>query len=171
MGYPDGQPPVPVIHSVELFAGYLRDGRIKIDPEKRIKEPVTYQDPCNLSRNGNLAGFGRELIGYLADDFREMEPNHEHNHCCGGGGGFIPMGPPFKRRRMASGKIKAEQIRATGAKLIIVPCHNCFDQINDLNKEYDLGVQVKSFKELITEAMIVPEELKPREEDEETAEE
>jgi Fe-S oxidoreductase len=153
-----------VIHSVELFAKYLREGRIKIDPEKRIKEPVTYQDPCNLSRNGNLAGFGREIVSYLADDFREMQPNREHNHCCGGGGGFIPMGSPFKKRRMESGKVKAEQIRATGAKIAIVPCHNCFDQIRDLSKEYELGVTVKSFKELITETMIIPEEFQPKEE-------
>jgi Fe-S oxidoreductase len=166
LGYPDGQPPVPVIHSVEMFAGYLREGRIKIDPEKKIKEPVTYQDPCNLSRNGNLARLGRELISYLCEDFREMTPNHEHNHCCGGGGGFIPMGPPFKKRRLESGRIKAEQIRATGAKLIIVPCHNCFDQIQDLSKEYDLGVKVKSFKEIITEIMIVPDEFIPKEDEE-----
>jgi Fe-S oxidoreductase len=152
---------------VELFAGYLRDGRIKIDPAKKIKEPVTYQDPCNLSRNGNLAGFGRYIISHLAEDFREMTPNREHNHCCGGGGGFIPMGPPFKKRRMESGRIKAEQIRATGAKIAIVPCHNCFDQIRDLNKEYDLGIQVKSFKELITETMIIPEQFQPKDEPEE----
>ena len=149
---------------MELFAKYLREGRIKIDPEKRIKERVTYQDPCNLSRNGDLAEYGRELISYLADDFVEMQPNREHNHCCGGGGGFIPMGSPFKRRRMESGKVKAEQIRATGATLVISPCHNCFDQIRDLSKEYDLGIKVKQFKELITEAMIIPEEFQPKEE-------
>ncbi len=156
-----------MIHSVELFAKYLREGRIKIDPEKRIKERVTYQDPCNLSRSGDLAGYGREIISYLADDFVEMQPNREHGHCCGGGGGFIPMGPPFKRRRMESGRVKAEQIRATGATLAIVPCHNCFDQIRDLSKEYELGVKVKSFKELITETMIIPEEFKPKEETDE----
>lgn len=95
-----------------------------------------------------------------------MTPNREHNHCCGGGGGFIPMGPPFKKRRIQSGRIKAEQIRATGAKIVVVPCHNCFDQIRDLSKEYDLGVKVLSFKELITEMMIVPEHLQPPEDEE-----
>jgi Fe-S oxidoreductase len=136
-----------------------------------VRERVTYQDPCNLSRNGDLARYGREIIPYLADDFVEMTPNFEHNHCCGGGGGFVPMGPEYKRRRMESGKIKAEQIRATGAKIVIVPCHNCFDQIRDLSKEYDLGVHVKSFKELITESMIIPEEFIPKEEDEEEGQE
>jgi Fe-S oxidoreductase len=152
---------------VEIYAKYLREGRIKIDPAKKIKEPVTYQDPCNLSRNGNLAEFGRYIVSHLAEDFREMQPNREHNHCCGGGGGFIPMGPPFKKRRIESGRVKAEQIRATGAKIIVVPCHNCFDQIKDLSKEYDLGVKVLSFKELITETMIIPDEFIPKDEEDE----
>lgn len=163
MGLPKGEPPVPVIHAVQFYAEYLRDGRIKIDPAKKITEPVTYQDPCNLSRNGDLAEHGREAVSYFAANFVEMQPNREHNHCCGGGGGFVPMGPPFKRRRMESGKVKAEQIKATGAKMVIVPCHNCYDQIKDLNKEYNLGIEVKSLKEVITETMIIPDELKAKE--------
>lgn len=160
-GYQDGKPPVEIIHSVRLFYEYLRDGRIKIDPDKMIEEPITYQDPCNVSRNGGLWEEGRKIMGYLAKDFRDMSPNRDHNHCCGGGGGFIPMGAEFKKRRMESGRIKAEQIKATGAKIVVTPCHNCFDQVRDLGKEYDLGIKVVSFKELICEAMIIPEKFQP----------
>jgi len=166
-GYLNGKPPLEIVHSVRLFYEYLRDGRIKIDPAKRIKEPLTYQDPCNVSRNGGLWEEGRRIIEYLADDFRDMSPNRDYNHCCGGGGGFIPMGPEFKKRRMISGKVKAEQIRATGAKIVITPCHNCFDQVRDLNKEYELGVKVLTFKEIITETMIIPEKFMPLENEEE----
>ena len=42
---------------------------------------------------------------------------------------------------------------------MIAPCHNCYDQIHDLSEEYHLGVKVMSFKEIIREAMIVPEHL------------
>jgi Fe-S oxidoreductase len=166
-GYRNGKPPIPIVHSVQLFYEYLRDGRIKIDPDKMLEEPATYQDACNISRNGGLWKEGREIMKYISKDFRDMEPNSEYNHCCGGGGGFIPMGGEFKKRRLESGRVKAEQIRATGAKTIIVPCHNCFDQIRDLNKEYDLGVKVVSFKEVITEAMIIPEKFQPIEKDDE----
>ncbi len=167
LGYQDGKPPVNVVHSVKVFYEYVRDGRIKIDPDKMIEGPVTYQDPCNVSRNGGLWEEGRALTRLLCKDFRDMSPNKDLNHCCGGGGGYIPMGPEFKKRRMISGQIKAEQIRATGAKIVIVPCHNCFDQIRDLDKEYGLGVKVMSFKEIICESMIVPEKFQPRDEDEE----
>lgn len=45
--------PFKVIHSVELFAQYIREGRLKFD--RKITEPVAYQDPCNISRSGGLA--------------------------------------------------------------------------------------------------------------------
>lgn len=170
-GCAGGKPPVEVIHSVRLFYEYLRDGRITIDPDKMLTEPVTYQDPCNVSRNGGLWEEGRQIIGYIAKDFRDMSPNRDHNHCCGGGGGYIPMGPEFKKRRMISGRIKAEQIKATGAKIVITPCHNCFDQVRDLNKEYELGVKVLSFKEILTEIMTIPEKFQPLEEEEQGDEE
>ena len=165
-GCAGGKPPLEIVHSVGLFYEYLRDGRIKIDPDKMLTVPVTYQDPCNVSRNGGLWEEGRKIIPYLANDFRDMRPNREHNHCCGGGGGYIPMGPEFKKRRMLSGRVKAEQIRETGAEIVITPCHNCFDQIKDLDKEYELGVKVLSFKEIITEMMIIPEKFQPLDEEE-----
>ena len=156
-----------VVHSVLLFSEYLREGRIKLDKSVFASERCTYQDPCNVSRNGGLARAGREVVKYLTDDFVEMEPHGEYNFCCGGGGGFIPMAGPFRERRLKAGKVKAEQIRATGATICITPCHNCYDQLRDLNKEYDLGIRVLSFKEMFEEALIIPEELKARENDEE----
>jgi Fe-S oxidoreductase len=57
-------------------------------------------------------------------------------------------------------ELKAQQIKATGAKIVITPCHNCFDQINDLSEEYELGVSARSFKEIIVESMIIPEHMK-----------
>jgi Fe-S oxidoreductase len=158
-GYHDGKPPVEVIHSVQLFYEYLRDDRIQI--REKLKDPVTYQDPCNVSRNGGLSEQGRGIIEYIAEDFRDMKPNREHNHCCGGGGGYIPMGPEFKKRRMISGRVKAEQIKATGAKIVITPCHNCYDQLTDLNEEYNLGIKVSSLKEIICDIMVIPDEFKP----------
>ena len=163
-GYQGGKPPVEVVHFVRLMYEYLRDGRIKIDPAKKIKAPITYQDPCNVSRNGGLWEEARNIIPYIAEDFRDMSPNRDHNHCCGGGGGIMPMGPKYKPVRMASGRVKAEQIRATGAEIVITPCHNCFDQINDLSEEYDLGVTALALKEILVEAMMVPEHMKLEEE-------
>jgi Fe-S oxidoreductase len=149
---------------VQVFHDYIKEGKIKLDPAKKITKPVTYQDPCNISRSGGLWEEARFLMNELCTDFRDMAVNREYNHCCGGGGGYIPMGSEFRPRRMASGKVKAEQIKETGAEMLVVPCHNCYDQIKDLNKEYDLGIEVVHFKTIIPQVWDLPDNLKPKEE-------
>ena len=156
-----------MIHSVELFHDYLDQGIIKLS--KKVTEPTTLQDPCNVVRSGGLAAKNRHVAEMLSEDFRPMDNQGNYNYCCGGGGGAIPMGGEMRKQRMKCGKIKAEQIRATGAKIVLVPCHNCIDQIRDLNKEYDLGIKAVHFKEVIAHNMIIPEHMIPKEEGEEEA--
>ena len=78
----------------------------------------------------------------------------------------MPIGGEIKKHRLKSGKIKADQIRETGAKIVFVPCHNCIDQIRDLSKEYDLGIKAVHFKEIISEHMEIPVEMIPKDEEE-----
>ena len=78
----------------------------------------------------------------------------------------MPMGGEMKKYRLACGKIKAEQIRETGAKVVLVPCHNCIDQIRDLIKEHKIDAKAVHFKEAISEHMVIPEEMIPKEEEE-----
>jgi Fe-S oxidoreductase len=139
---------------LELVAGYLTDGRIAVDPA-RIKGRVTLHDPCNLVRHGGIFGPQREILKAVAGDFVEMTPNRERNYCCGGGGGQLSMGR-FKARRLAAGKVKADQIRATGATIVAAPCHNCQDQLGELAKHYQLPVVVKGVTELVAEALVSP---------------
>lgn len=157
-------PEQEVIHSVELFHDYIRDGRIKL--KAKIKEPTTLQDPCNVVRNGGLAYKNRRLAEYLSEDFRPMKYQGNYNYCCGGGGGAMPMGGEMKKHRLKSGRIKAEQIRETGAKIVFVPCHNCIDQIRDLSNEYNLGIKAIHFKEAISELMLIPDQMLPNEDEE-----
>ena len=164
LGVEGGKPPVTVTHPVRLYLEFIKSGRIKLDPSKRITEPVTIQDPCSLSRNGGLADELREIVSLFASDVREMTPTREYNHCCGGGSGLIPMGGDWRKERMKAGVVKADQIRETGAKIVFTPCHNCHDQITDLSKEYDLGVKAMYLKDHITEAMLLPDDMVPREE-------
>jgi Fe-S oxidoreductase len=167
-GRRDGKPPVPCLHYVEWLAEALRTGKIKIDPAKRLKVPVTYQDSCNYVRNYGLAEIGREILSYIVEPgyLIEMTPNKEHNYCCGGGGGFNGIGL-YRPQRNKALITKRDQIKATGAKLVISPCHNCWDAIRDLEEEYHIGISWTFLKPLIVKMAVVPEHLRPKEEDEE----
>lgn len=161
----DGSTPVEYIHYVQWLAEALREGKIKIDPAKKIKEPVTLQDSCNYVRNHGLGEYTREIMSYIAEDFREMPDNREYNYCCGGGGGLNGIGKYRKERDVAL-KCKRDQILATGAKYVIAPCHNCWDAIRDLEEVYEEGITYSFLKPLIIEMAIVPDHLKPKEDEE-----
>ena len=164
-GVKSGKTPVETLHYVEWVAEALRTGKLKIDPSKKIKEPVTYHDSCNYIRNGGLSHIGREIMSYIAEDFREMTPNGDHNFCCGGGGGLNGIGK-YRKERNIGQKVKRDQILATGAKLVITPCHNCWDAIRDLEEEYKIGIRWSFLKPLLLGMVVVPEHMKPKEEKE-----
>jgi len=164
-GREDGQPPAPYIHYVEWLAEALRTGKLKIDPAKRIKEPVTLQDSCNYVRNQGLKNVTREIMSYIVEPgyFVEMAPNREHNYCCGGGGGFNGIGRYREQRNVALRK-KMDQILDTGCKLVVAPCHNCWDAIRDLEEEYEIGIRWSFLKPLVIGMLDVPEHLLPKDE-------
>jgi Fe-S oxidoreductase len=162
-GRKDGKPPVESIHYVEWVAEALRTGKLKIDPAKKIKEPVTYQDSCNYIRNAGLGDIAREIMGYIAEDFREMTPCREHNFCCGGGGGLNGIGR-YREQRNIGLKMKRDQILATEANLVVSPCHNCWDAIRDMEEIYNIDIKWSFLKPLLLSMVEVPEHLKAKDE-------
>jgi len=150
-----GRPlPFKVRSFVEVMADYLAGGRLRLDPAKN-PERVTLHDPCNLVRNGGVIEEQRTLLRAAAGDFVEMTPNREDNYCCGGGGGMLAASE-HTSRRIEAGRIKADQIRSTGAKVVASPCHNCIDQLMELNRSYKLGVEVRTLAEIVADALVLP---------------
>jgi len=143
--------PVSMRSVLELLDEYIESGRISVDPEKNT-ERVTLHDPCNLVRLGGVSEPQRRILRRVTKDFVEMTPNRANNFCCGGGGGMLSMSE-YGDRRVASGRIKADQIRATGAKIVATPCHNCADQLIELSKRYELGVEIQALVELVYSAL------------------
>jgi CheY-like chemotaxis protein len=90
----------------------------------------------------------------VVTDFREMYPNRAENYCCTGGGGAMSMSE-YTPLRLKSGKIKAEQLKATGAKIVVTSCHNCVDGLSDLIRHYKLGMEVRQLVNLVATAIVV----------------
>jgi Fe-S oxidoreductase len=141
-----------VLSLAEVFDGYLRSGRIRLDAS-RNPEPATYHDPCNLARKSGVIEPPRRVLRAAVEDFREMEPHGRLNWCCGGGGGVghIREQTPL---RLRAGRLKAEQIRATGARIVVTSCQNCHQQITDLGREHGLDVRVRTLAEMAANALV-----------------
>ncbi len=145
--------PFDVITTVELLAEYIAKGKLKLDKGLN-KEVMTLHDPCNLVREGGIIEQQRYILKHSAKDFVEMTPHGIDNYCCGGGGGQLSMSE-YNERRMKIAEIKAEQIRNTGAKVVVTPCHNCVDQLMQIDAKFKLGIQIKTLAEVVADAIVL----------------
>jgi CheY-like chemotaxis protein len=139
--------------SVLTMLRYVKEGRIQVD-KTRNSEPVTFHDSCNNARSCGLFEEPRELLQLVTTDFREMYPNRSENFCCTGGGGAMSMSE-YTPRRLKSGQIKADQLKATGAKVVVTSCHNCVDGLSDLIRHYRLDMKVTQLVNLVANALVV----------------
>lgn len=151
--YLQTRPDFKMITLIELLEDYIKSGKIKLDKSLNSKK-FTVHDPCNIVRNGGLFNSLRYVIKESVSNFTEMTPTGSDNFCCGGGGGMLAMSE-YNERRIKIGEIKANQIKATGAQVVITPCHNCVDQLMQINAHYNLGVEIKSLAEVVADALVI----------------
>jgi Fe-S oxidoreductase len=149
--------PFEVVQTGEFYYRLLKAGKIKI--ARKIKEPVTLQDPCNMIRRAGAAEKFRYFVNATCEDFRDMTPNREHNYCCNAGGGLAGLSN-WAAHKARGNRVKAEQIKRTEAKIVITPCHNCSTGIKDVIKFWNLGVKTMFFDEILVNTMEIPEHLK-----------
>jgi Fe-S oxidoreductase len=151
--YMQTHPDFSMITLVELIEKYIKEGKLTLNKSLN-KKKYTIHDPCNITRNGGLFQSLRFVVNHAVPEFVEMNPYGEDNFCCGGGGGMLAMSE-YNDRRIKAGKMKADQIKATGANVVITPCHNCVDQLMQLNHTYGLGIEIKSIAEIVADALIL----------------
>ena len=148
-----GKQPFKVTSITEVHARYLKEGRIKLD-KKKFKDPVTYHDPCQIARNAGVIDEPRYILQHLTDDFRDMTDDVRYNWCCGGGGGLVALGEDNLDFRMKSAKVKADQVKKTGARILATACENCHTQLSNLNDHYQMGMNVQFLSSMIAEALV-----------------
>jgi len=147
---------IPVVSIQEYTYNALEQGKITLDPNA-VTETVTYHDPCNLARSGWIVEQPRKILKSFVKNFVEMEPHGAENYCCGGGGGTVSLDEVHDYRMKVVGKTKAEQMRATGAEIIVAPCANCKKQLKELVEYYKIPATVVGLHDLILRAIRFPE--------------
>lgn len=139
-----------VITLLQLIERYIKEGRINLDKSK-VKGRITYHDPCQIARNGGVYEAPRTCLRAVSDDFVELQPNRSLNWCCGGGGGLVIAAEP--ELRMKTSRVKAEQLRSSGADIVATACEMCYAQLNELVEEYELDMKVEFVSDLVAQAL------------------
>jgi len=163
-----GREAYPVTNFMEYTLKCIQEGRIKLD-KGVVTQRVTYHDPCNIARSGWIVQQPREILKSFVSDFVEMKPSGQDNYCCGGGGGLVSIDEIHEFRMSVAGKIKAEQLRQTGAEICIAPCANCKKQLKELVEYYKIPCTVMGMHDLILKALHIPGGKSPQERKEKAA--
>jgi Fe-S oxidoreductase len=143
---------LPVVSILELTWKAVEEGRLQLKKDV-VTERVTYHDPCNIARSNWIVDQPRKLLRSFVNDFVEMQPHGKENYCCGGGGGLVSLDEIYDFRMQVAGKVKAEQIRASGAQIVATPCANCKKQLRELIDYYKLPVQIVGVHDLVLRAI------------------
>ncbi|EEW25313.1 (Fe-S)-binding protein [Rhodobacter ferrooxidans] len=143
-----GRPlPFEVLHITEYMAKLKREGKLKLKP---YDKPMTYHDPCQVSRRGGAAADARYILEDFATDFHEMTPTAEMNWCCGGGGGVqaISRGADLRHKVF---KIKMDQVAATGTGTLVSACANCRVTMEESKAHWKWDGGLESLVEIVAE--------------------
>jgi len=138
---------------------YIENGRIQLD-KTRIDVLATYHDPCNYGRRAQKRfghGFFEEprwIMNQCLAHWIDLYPDKDHQICCGGGGGALTTG--YNDERIHYGRRKMEQIRLTGAQMLVVPCHSCHGQLNSIKETYGMpDLTIKYLWELVADGLVL----------------
>ncbi len=129
-----------LVSKVGLKKSEMRERKIGID--------VTYHDPCHLKKSLGVFDEPRALIN--ATPVYRLKEMPESDWCCGLGGSFNLQ---YYELSTHIGKLKRDNIKATGASAVATGCPACMLQISDmLSKSGDNIVvrhPIEIYRELI----------------------
>lgn len=136
-----------VVHSSELMARLIKEGKIALT--NGINGKVTYHDPCQLTKVGNVCDQPREIIeGIPGIEFVEMvQGNREYTMCCG----HYPVELP--ELSMATALDRVRDAQAVGAKTIITACSFCKWNLRRASGKVDPEIGVMDIVEAVAQSI------------------
>lgn len=114
---------------------------------RKVKERITYHDPCHLGRYSNIYEEPRDILRKIGYEIVEMKHNRESSLCCGAGGGVRVN---FEELSKEIAKIRIEEAKACKVKMLITSCPLCYLQLKEAAGN---SIKVKEISEVIIDAL------------------
>ena len=138
-----GEVPFEVKH----FYDFLLDRRDEIEFKKEGK-PVTFHDPCRLSKHLGAFDSPRELMALAGGELREMPRSGKDSVCCGT--------PGWNNCGLASKRIQKERLEeaaATGAKTLVTACPKCLIHLSCAKKDEATDLEILDLTDLLSRSL------------------
>ncbi|MDA4125186.1 MAG: (Fe-S)-binding protein, partial [Thaumarchaeota archaeon] len=139
-----------VVYHTKLISDLIREGKVRIPPEKLAKISVTLHDACYASRYNSIFDEPREALEATGAELREMGRKKEKTFCCGAGGSNYWFKVP--QQRSIAG-IRTEEAMKTGADAIATECPFCLSMFDDTTKVMNSGMEVRDVAEIVADSL------------------
>jgi Fe-S oxidoreductase/FAD/FMN-containing dehydrogenase len=137
---------IDVLHYSEALQPALESGNLKFN---KVNKKVTWHDSCHIGRAGGVYEPPRELIRAVPGvEFRELEHNREHGHCCGSV--LTLISEPEVAHDI--GAMKLEEVRQTGAEEVLALCPCCEFQMRVSSEKRKMDVKVTDLATFLAKA-------------------
>jgi glycolate oxidase iron-sulfur subunit len=125
---------------VECLAG---GGFAPARDNKNVRVRVTYHDPCHAVRGQGIRRAPRDFLQGLSQvDYVELP---EADWCCGGAGAYALENVVLANRVLDR---KIENVRKTGADLLVTACPACMIQLAYGIRKHRLGIVVRHISQM-----------------------
>ncbi len=120
-----------VVHHSQFLEELVRTGRL--DPAEPLDEPITYHEPCYLSRYNDETESARTTLNVIPNcQLREMDRIREHSFCCGAGGANMWFEVKEEKTRISN--LRMREAMSTGAKRVATSCPFCLTMLDDASR-------------------------------------
>lgn len=138
-----------VLHHTAFIRELIDEGKLKLS-EANGAGPLTFHDPCYVSRHNQMPEAPRGVLAALSGpSLPVVEPrlHGQNTFCCGAGGGRMWMEEDIDKRVNFA---RFEQLKETGAKTVATGCPFCMTMMDDAAKSDEAaGIEVKDIAELV----------------------
>ena len=148
--YPQFGGSFEVVYHTQLISDLIKEGRLKVPPEKVQEISVTLHDACYASRYNNVFEEPRRALGASVSELKEMDRKGDKTFCCGAGGSNYWYKVP--QQRSIAG-IRTEEAMHTGAKQIATECPFCLSMFDDTTKVMNSGMEVRDVAEIVADSV------------------
>jgi heterodisulfide reductase subunit D len=141
-------PGVRLLHSTEMIAGLIEQGRL---PLKDFQTSVTYHDPCDLARTGGVFEAPRAVLRAIPGlELREVAERRQSGLCCGGGGDVEMVNPQGVKQ---VGQATASRLSQPGAALLATACPQCTRVLEESMKKIKPEMKVLDISEIVARSL------------------
>jgi len=139
---------IEIFHATQFIKKLIDEGKIRF---KGNPAKVTYHDPCDLGRTSGVYDAPRQILKAIPGvELVELVRNREESRCCGGGGDLEMIRPDLSA---ALAETKIEEIKATGADLLISACQQCLRTILSTARKKKVPIVAMDITEFVLKNM------------------